>query len=76
MGQKKFILTGWEASGMWPVSLEKSLNSRFVKESPEAERAAIVTESSHEEPDFLADMAAFPAKTPASSRELNELQKT
>lgn len=75
MGRKKFILTGWEASGMWPVSLEKSLNSRFVKESPEAERAAIVTESSHEEPDFLADMAAFPAKTPASSRELNELQK-
>ena len=59
---------------MWPVSLEKSLRNRFVKESPEAQKAAIVTDSPDNEPDFLAEAVNRPAKTPASSRDLIRLR--
>ena len=75
MGRTSFILTGWSTSGMWPVSLEKSLRDRFVKESLEAQKAAIVTDSPDNEPDFLAEAVSRPAKTPASSRDMIRLQR-
>ena len=78
--RKSFILSGWKGSGLWPVSLQTSLRNRFVKQSPEAEKAAVDSDAlkripTPNEPNYLEEFISGAAKTPKSSKDVIALQR-
>lgn len=65
---------------MWPVSLQTSLRNRFVKQSPEAEKAAVDSDAlkripTPNEPNYLEEFISGAAKTPKSSKDVIALQR-
>lgn len=71
MDRTKWIISGFKTSGMWPVDIDKALNNKFVKASPQAQSVTSYKfEPAHPDPDFLVEVAELPAKTPKSSREV------
>ncbi|RYP57397.1 hypothetical protein DL771_011482 [Monosporascus sp. 5C6A] len=77
MMTSKYIMKGWEATGLRPINREKMLNNRYVRAGGEIANApAPGSISTPSRPDFFAQMAALGVKTPKSSRDLARIEKS
>ncbi|RYP65656.1 hypothetical protein DL771_008208 [Monosporascus sp. 5C6A] len=77
MMTSKYIMKGWEATGLRPIDRAKMLNNRYVRDGAgRADAPTLRSTSTPERPDFFSQMAALGIKTPKSSRDLARIEKS
>ncbi|RYP57346.1 hypothetical protein DL771_011489 [Monosporascus sp. 5C6A] len=77
MMTSKYILKGWEATGLRPINRAKALNNRYVRAGALAAEAPMPRSvSTSARPDFYAQMAGLGVKTPKLSRDVHIIEKS
>ena len=75
LGVSRYILKGFETTGIWPVDRKLALSNPYVKQDavPESDQVA-KAKSQSQQPDFLEALAAMDVRTPKSPKDINRIR--